>query len=65
VVVWMCQSLLWVHDMVIQWASHQTSFIQAIELHHVHYGLTFRLLDRDEFPGGRMVSTTLILYIRG
>ena len=48
------ETLLFVQDLVIQWGSHQSVFIQSLELHVLRHGLTVSILDADLFPGGYM-----------
>lgn len=41
--------------MVIQYASHQTLFIQALSEHIARNGLRVRILPYADFPGGQVV----------
>lgn len=50
----MLQSMLFLQDLVIQWGSHQSVFIQTLEAHVLRHGLTVRILSKDLFPGGYM-----------
>lgn len=48
----MLQSMLFLQDLVIQWGSHQSVFIQTLEAHLLRHGLTVQILSKDLFPGG-------------
>jgi hypothetical protein len=44
------------YDMIVQYASHQTLFIQALHEHIARNGLRIRILDYTLFAGGQVVS---------
>jgi len=50
------QTVLFSYDMMIQYASHQTIFIQALAEHISRNGLRIKLLPENEFTGGKVVS---------
>lgn len=50
--------------MIVQYASHQTLFIQALHEHVARNGLKIRILDYRDFAGGQVVSKRRV-FVRG
>ena len=48
--------------MVLQYASHQTLFIQALHEHVARNGLQVRILDYKDFPSGQVVSPCSVRF---
>ena len=47
------RSTLWMWEMVVQWSSHQSVFIQTLDDHVRSFGFRYKLLSQEEFPGGQ------------
>jgi hypothetical protein len=55
-VIHFMQTLLFSYDMIVQYASHQTIFIQTLQEHVSRNGLRVKLLPDVEFVGGKVVG---------
>ena len=51
--VYLMTSLLYAGDSIIRTHSHQQTFISIIAEHNSLYGLTVKVLNTEEFPGGK------------
>jgi hypothetical protein len=51
--VYMMTSLLYAGDSIIKTHSHQQTFISLITEHNSLYGLSIKVLNTEEFPGGK------------
>jgi hypothetical protein len=54
VVLHFMQGLLFSYDSIVQYASHQTLFIQGLTEHISRNGMRVKVLSNVEFPGGQI-----------